>query len=1120
MAEIDYLDFDLSIERVGDQDYRARVLESPGGQAAKEFKLPFSDLELENFVLKVGRAHRGTRRLESPEMELAKTFGGNLFRAVFSNEVYSCLRSSLEKAEEQGRGLRVRLRLNDAPELVDLPWEYLYNPGLNRFLSLSINTPLVRYLELPERISPLAVELPLRILVMIASPEDYPSLDVEKEWENLQNALGDLERKGAVILERLSSSTPVALQYRLRRKDYHIFHFVGHGAFDEGAQDGVLVMEDEKKRGRLLSGQYLGTLLHDEKTLRMAVLNACEGARTGRTDPFAGAAQSLVQQGIPAVVAMQFEVLDQAAISFAREFYAAIADAYPVDAALNEARKVMFSTGLDTEWGAPVLYMRSPDGQIFDIKQILGLRTTQTEELPALDPQLEQKLEQLYMDGLSAYWLKDWRKAITNFDAYLARKPGAQDVVAKLEEAKRQLDWLELDEQAQEASQEKDWARAVGVLEKLVDQAPSYENAKERLEEAREQAQLADLYQQAKQLYDAGQWQAVVNIFDQIDKIEPGYPDEGGILAAARDAIKAQESETELNHLYRSALEAMDNQQWGEAKQLLEQVRGIDPGYRDSEPLSKVVEDSLARIDAEEEASRSAKKAAERQAKTERRKEEEAAAQTAEREKALSQKYQQALRAINQKDWSQAEAYLLEIAAADPNYGDVQQLLEGDVQQLLEQARNRQAQEADQEAAARHPGVQERVSKTTNVKPLFTLLQGNWILLVGSGLIWGVAFSIINFPFLSYYEVSDPDIYTFIGGAAGGFFLWLWYRQTGLNLSLLKMSVMVLIWGFTSTTVFSLLTYSDSIMDLILVGTLFGLIGGLGTWLVISVPGGRFELQKVFKHGLIWMGSWLAGLLYYALLADKLLLVHEISEGMILAFSSGILIGALGGLFSLQQIHHGLIATSEAAEVIESEAAPVQAGTARKLWPGTTRFSLVWGAIFFSLFLGIFSAGIGTVEIAGLVYLLFIGGLGGLLTYLALRKEVTIGSRAQLGLLIFGWGISIMIAFMRFDWWGMDAYSTQILSLGLIGGLATSFAITTEKKARHLGIFILLPLIWILGWTAGFLFYDFSIQNGLDLNNFISTGIVTIITGMLVGAIGGAGTLWAISRSTAPAKAQ
>jgi WD40 repeat protein len=263
--------------------------------------------------------------------------------------------------------LRVRMRLSEAPELADLPWEYLYDQTMSRFLALSQETPLVRYLDLAESVQPLKIQLPLRVLVMISSPTDYPELDSEREWTLLQQALGDLVASGQVVVERLEDATLATLRATLRRQDFHVLHFIGHGYFDRQIDCGVLMLEDNTKRGRSATGDELGVLLHDHRSLRIAILNACEGARGSIHDPFSGVAQRLVQQGIPAVVAMQFEISDQAAITFGKEFYAPLADGYPVDAALAETRKaIFFAEGTGLEWGTPVLYMRSPDGIVFE----------------------------------------------------------------------------------------------------------------------------------------------------------------------------------------------------------------------------------------------------------------------------------------------------------------------------------------------------------------------------------------------------------------------------------------------------------------------------------------------------------------------------------------------------------------------------------------------------------------------------------------------------------------------------------------------------------------------------------------------------------------------------------
>ena len=97
-------------------------------------------------------------------------------------------------------------------------------------------------------------------------------------------------------------------------------HYVGHSDFtDEG--NGVLFLEDENGSAVSVDETLFANLLGDQGSLRLVVLNSCEGARTTMTDPYAGVATTLVHLGVPAVVAMQFEISDEAAILFAEELY-------------------------------------------------------------------------------------------------------------------------------------------------------------------------------------------------------------------------------------------------------------------------------------------------------------------------------------------------------------------------------------------------------------------------------------------------------------------------------------------------------------------------------------------------------------------------------------------------------------------------------------------------------------------------------------------------------------------------------------------------------------------------------------------------------------------------------
>jgi CHAT domain len=379
------LDFDVVIESY-DDGFRARVVASPAGQAEADFALPFSDKDLRILVLEVvgsiGRVRRQVRRIDSPDRLLLENFGDRLYQAAFSGQVGECLGRSRLVAESKGVGLRIRLRLPQP--LASIPWEYLYDAE-HGFLGLDPDTALVRYPELPAPVKPFPISPPLRILAMISSPNDLPPLDVEEEWDKLNGTLSDLDDRGMVRVDRLEDGTLAALRRRLQLQKYHVLHFIGHGGFDEKGQDGALALEAADGKTRLVTGRNLAMMIH-HRALRLAVLNACEGGRVAQDDPYSGVAQALVRHGIPAVIAMQFEISDPAALAFSQSFYQGIADGLPIDVATVEARRAMFAEGNEIEWATPVLYLRSPDGRVFT----RGL-TAKTEQREAEQREAEQR---------------------------------------------------------------------------------------------------------------------------------------------------------------------------------------------------------------------------------------------------------------------------------------------------------------------------------------------------------------------------------------------------------------------------------------------------------------------------------------------------------------------------------------------------------------------------------------------------------------------------------------------------------------------------------------------------------------------------------------------------------
>ena len=505
MSIREYTDFDIAIEAEG-EEFVARVLASPAGQAIGRFSLPFSPVELENFVLKVGRTRSGVRKMGSPEGTAAEKFGKRLYEAVFAGEVGICFRRSIDDAGLANRGLRVRIRTSEAPTLNNIPWEFVWAEGLGRFVALSNQTPVVRYIDLPTRIRPLAVAPPLRILLMVSNPTDVDALDVQREVDLLREATKDLVSSGRVELVVMEDANMASLSQRLRREEFHIFHFIGHGGFADG--DGVLVLEDSSERARPVKGQHLGTIFHDHGSLRLAVLNACEGARASAEDPFSGVAPSLIRQGIPAVIAMQFEITDTAAIQFAHEFYLAVADGYPVDAAVTEARKGIFSADNDLEWATPVLYMRAPDGMIFDLTAPPVPPREKADEAPPpphppppdLKPPPPTEVEE---NPIAAY-----EKALVAIDS-------------------------------------RSWMEAVRHLQKVLELDPSHVHAKSHLEDARRRVRASALIDEGRAAHGAGKWEEAVASFREAATLDPDFSDEDGLLADAAWRVDVLRQPTE-----------------------------------------------------------------------------------------------------------------------------------------------------------------------------------------------------------------------------------------------------------------------------------------------------------------------------------------------------------------------------------------------------------------------------------------------------------------------------------------------------------------------------------------------------------------------------------------------
>lgn len=359
--------FDLFIEKNEDGMY-SRVMDSPVGTAAAIFRMPIGSAEIETLARAASSPYKpDSRQFENARLA-ARDLGIRLFDAVFAGEVGSLFHRCMDIAYQQSTRLRIRLSLTDAPELMRLPWEAMFNYLRDEYMALSPHAPFTRFLELSHHIRPLKVQAPLRMLVVIADPPGYPPVEAEREWLGLVDTLDVLGAGRKLVVERMARPTLFELQRRLRQQAYHILHFVGHSLFNSQAQESYLVIEDEQGRGRLVSGAHLGTILRDHFALRLVVLHSCGAWQPLPREPFTHVAYSLVKRGIPCAVAIPYELTDRAGQSLNFELYSRIAAGEEMDVALAEARRTMLANTAGIEWAAPVLVSRIPDGRIFDVQ--------------------------------------------------------------------------------------------------------------------------------------------------------------------------------------------------------------------------------------------------------------------------------------------------------------------------------------------------------------------------------------------------------------------------------------------------------------------------------------------------------------------------------------------------------------------------------------------------------------------------------------------------------------------------------------------------------------------------------------------------------------------------------
>jgi hypothetical protein len=398
--------------QVEKRDEQGKLLQEPNGRLKyEEHRQQLDDLCTAAFKNEL----EGTAVVELGELLFSTLFDDKL-RQNFVDFYNSVVRN-------EGKLLRIELDVNEhsLPHIAALPWEFMRLPtGANLgALWLATGPNLIFSRRRPQWYVPPPIQLAskekLRIALAVSAPHGLGPVEHKTVWQGLERLVEQMPDK-IELLPLVGKATPKSIDNSLRAKP-HIFHFIGHARqHDEiGQPVGQIALIDDLFDDPIWCGAERFSELFTRHWPGVVLLQACEGAALSAAQAFVGVASRVVQQNIPVVVAMQYEVSNSTAVRFALDFYERLAQFEPVDQAAQEGRRsiTLGPVGYNKrDFATPVIFMSVRDGHLFvssetNVVPVEESKPTMTEAPATLSLPQVAALGRLISANFSADELRD-----------------------------------------------------------------------------------------------------------------------------------------------------------------------------------------------------------------------------------------------------------------------------------------------------------------------------------------------------------------------------------------------------------------------------------------------------------------------------------------------------------------------------------------------------------------------------------------------------------------------------------------------------------------------------------------------------------------------------------------